>query len=280
MCRVLGITQTRTTAYNPKSDGMVERFNKTLVNMVAVLIDPKRMQKDWDECLPYATFAYRCTPHESTGESPNMMMLGREVSLPIDLLVECGDVEDGIGTDFAESLRQNMRRAHERARQCLGKSAQRQNKDYDRRASDHGLKEGHFMWLFNPAKKRYLTPKLQLRWEGPWLVIKQLSDVTFRIQLKKGGKCKVVHADRLKPYLGRERESWERKDEVMVVESGTPQSIDPLESPSVAEEFFVEETAPATVDSSGEVLEGTTPSIECPPRRYPVRDHRLPVRYR
>lgn len=280
MCRVLGITKTRTTAYNPKSDGMVERFNKTLVNMVAVLIDPKSMQKDWDECLPYATFAYRCTPHESTGESPNMMMLGREVSLPVDLLVECGDVEDGIGTDFAESLRQNMRRAHERARQCLGKSAQWQKKDYDRRASDHGLKEGHFVWLFNPAKKRHLTPKLQLRWEGPWLVIKQLSDVTFRIQLKKGGKCKVVHADRLKPYLGRERESWERKDEVMVVESGTPQSIDPLESPSVAEEFFVEETAPATVDSSGEVWEGTTPSIECPPRRYPGRDHRLPVRYR
>ncbi len=169
MCRVLGITKTRTTAYNPKSDGMVERFNKTLVNIVAVLIDPKRMQRDWDECLPYATFAYRCTPHESTGESPNMMMLGREVSIPVDLLVECCDVEDGIGTDFAESLRQNMRQAHERARHCLGKSTQRQKKDYDRRASDHGLKAGHTVWLFNPAEKRNFSPKLQLPWEGPWL---------------------------------------------------------------------------------------------------------------
>ena len=34
---------------------MVERFNKTLVNIVAVLIDAKRRQKDWDETLPYAT---------------------------------------------------------------------------------------------------------------------------------------------------------------------------------------------------------------------------------
>ena len=63
---------------------MVERFNKTLVNMVAVLIDPKRRKRDWDKFLPYATFAYRCTPQDSTGEFPNMMMLGREVSLPID----------------------------------------------------------------------------------------------------------------------------------------------------------------------------------------------------
>ena len=62
MCRALGISKTRTTAYNPKSDGMVERFNKTLINMVAVMIEPRRRQRDWDECLPYACFAYRCTP--------------------------------------------------------------------------------------------------------------------------------------------------------------------------------------------------------------------------
>ena len=67
MCRVLGITKTRTTAYNPKSDGMVEWFNKTLINMVAVMIEPKRKQRDWDECLPYACFAYRCTPRSPLG---------------------------------------------------------------------------------------------------------------------------------------------------------------------------------------------------------------------
>jgi transposase InsO family protein len=89
VCRLLGISKTRTTAYNPKSDGLVERFNKTLVNIVSVMIDPKRRQRAWDEFLPYATSAYRCTPQDPTGESPNMMMLGREVSLPIDLVTEC-----------------------------------------------------------------------------------------------------------------------------------------------------------------------------------------------
>ena len=34
MCQLLGIKKTRTTPYHPKSDGMVERFNKTLASML------------------------------------------------------------------------------------------------------------------------------------------------------------------------------------------------------------------------------------------------------
>ena len=31
--------------------------------------------------------AYRATMHESTGCSPNLLMLGREINLPIDLML-------------------------------------------------------------------------------------------------------------------------------------------------------------------------------------------------
>ena len=111
---------------------MIERFNKILVNIVAMLIDPKRRQKDWDEFLPYATFAYRGTPQDSTGESPNMMMLGREVTVPVDLVTGCVEVEEDTTLDFAEKLRSQMQSAHKRARDCLGKSARRQRRNYDR----------------------------------------------------------------------------------------------------------------------------------------------------
>ncbi|XP_038045162.1 uncharacterized protein LOC119719738 [Patiria miniata] len=214
MCQILGISKTRTTAYNPKSDGMVERFNKTLINIVAVLIDPMRRQKDWDEFLPYATFAYRCTPHESTGETPNMMILGREVTIPVDLVTGCPEIEEDTTVDFAERLRSNMQDAHKRARECLGKSARRQKKNYDRKASEHGLREGQLVWLHNPAKKRHMSPKLQLRWEGPWLILKKLLDVTVRIQPKQGGKPKVVHVDRLKPCVSPNKWEDQSRDEV------------------------------------------------------------------
>lgn len=85
MCHILGISKTRTTAYNPMSDGLIERFNKTLINIVSTMIDPHKNHRDGDRYLPFATSAYRCRAQESIGESPNMMMLGREVTLPVDL---------------------------------------------------------------------------------------------------------------------------------------------------------------------------------------------------
>ena len=209
VCSILGIAKTRTTAYNPKSDGLVERFNRTLMAMVSKMVDPSKGQRDWDKCLPFATSAYRSTPQETTGESPNMMMLGREVTLPVDLMtppMDVGRVEPV--SDFVGELRSRMQQAHDRARECLHKNSRRQKRNYDRRAKNPCLQEGAFVWMYNPAKRKGTCPKLQLRWEGPYMILKKLSDVVFRIQRRKGAKPRVVHADRLKPYQGEPLEQW------------------------------------------------------------------------
>jgi transposase InsO family protein len=85
MCQMLGTTKTR-TPYHPKSDGMVERFNRTLETMLSAYVSDNH--KDWDRQLPYVMMAYRATAHETTGFSPNMLMLGRETSTPLDLVYD------------------------------------------------------------------------------------------------------------------------------------------------------------------------------------------------
>ena len=50
--------------------------------------------------------------------------------------------------------------------------------------------------------------KLDCPWEGPYLVISVLSDVVYRIQKSRKAKPKVVHSNRLKPYLGPPLERW------------------------------------------------------------------------
>jgi transposase InsO family protein len=43
MCQMLGTTKTRTTPYHPKSDGMVERFNRTLETMLSAYVSDNKM---------------------------------------------------------------------------------------------------------------------------------------------------------------------------------------------------------------------------------------------
>ena len=68
-----------------------------------------------------------------------------------------------------------------------------------------------------------MSPKLDVRWEGPYLVVNQLSDVVFRIQ-RTGprGLQKVVHYDRLKPYEGKPLSSWLNKTQPRRVQEELP----------------------------------------------------------
>lgn len=50
MCKILGIDKTRTTLYRPKSDGMIERANRTIENMLSAFVSEN--QKDWDDLIP------------------------------------------------------------------------------------------------------------------------------------------------------------------------------------------------------------------------------------
>ena len=57
ICKIMGIKKTRTTPFHPQSDGMVERYNRTLENQLALFVNDN--QNDWDERLPLVLMAYR-----------------------------------------------------------------------------------------------------------------------------------------------------------------------------------------------------------------------------
>ncbi len=84
VCRLLQISKTRSTPFHPSANRLIERFNATLARMIRSFIDGN--QRDWDLYLPLLTAAYRSTIHPATGYTPNMMMFGRAVHLPVDLL--------------------------------------------------------------------------------------------------------------------------------------------------------------------------------------------------
>ena len=80
--RLMGLKKFNTTAYDPQGDGLVERFNRTLTDMLSKTVD--RSGKNWDECLPYVLFAFRTSMQESTQESPFHLLYGRDPCLPTE----------------------------------------------------------------------------------------------------------------------------------------------------------------------------------------------------
>lgn len=74
VCRLLGVKKTQTTPLHPQSDGLVERFNRTLATQLAILAD--RHQKDWDCHPPLVLWAYRTAVQESSQCTPAALMLG------------------------------------------------------------------------------------------------------------------------------------------------------------------------------------------------------------
>lgn len=75
VCSLLQIKKTRLTPYRPNSNGLFERFNQTLGEMIKSFIENN--VNEWDKYLCILMAEYRSTPHPSTGYSANMLMLGR-----------------------------------------------------------------------------------------------------------------------------------------------------------------------------------------------------------
>ena len=73
----------RTTAYHQQTDGLVERFNRTLIDMLTCYVVDEPEQ--WERFLPYVTFAYNTAVQSTLQECPFFLFFGRLPILPNDV---------------------------------------------------------------------------------------------------------------------------------------------------------------------------------------------------
>ena len=206
LCELLEIRKIRTSPGHPQGNGQTERFNRTLLTMIKSFLG---REEDWDLHLGCLTAAYRASPHESTGMTPNMLMFGHEVRLPVEVLVSTRQEEDATSYgDYVSALRSKLQRGHEIARKHLAASAIRQKEFYDSKGSFHSYTPGNLVWYAGELSQLHLTPKLRSPYEGPFLILKRVNDLNYVVQFNKNGVKKVVHHNKLKPYTGNKVLKW------------------------------------------------------------------------
>ncbi|CAG2249684.1 Retrovirus-related Pol polyprotein from transposon 17.6 [Mytilus edulis] len=209
VCQLLEIEKTRTAPYRPNSDGLVERMNRTLKQMLSIFVNENR--NDWDDHLPFLLMAYRATIHDSTGYSPFFMMFGRDMMCPIDVVT--GNSPDEINANcpvqYVEWLKCTLENTYSFATKYLSRAASRQKKNYDRGVKPRRLVEGDFVWRWYPP---FANVKFGLGWTGPYKIEKKISEVSYRIRKNPKSKTLVVHIDHLKPGSeGIPPEAWQHE---------------------------------------------------------------------
>ena len=257
---LLEIQRTRTCPYRPQSDGLVERFNRTLIDMLSKFCNENL--NDWDHHLPYLVSAYRATRNESTQCSPNLLMLGREVTFPVDLMYPLeNEQEYHCAVGYVEWVRQAMRENFERAREHLGRAAERQKRNYDERAQDRNYETGEWVLRFYPPNRRN---KLSPLYIGPYEIIGKPGLLTYTLRRPGESKTITVHVDHLKKYW---REEKQQPSQV---------SEESEDDPNLGDLFEEEPTQESPEEEEEDNLpEGNdTPVSELPSPSYPRRGQR------
>ena len=149
--------------------------------------------------------AYRSAVHPATGYSPNMMMFGREVNIPSDILYPFPRPEEPENIhEYVHDLRDKMEECYHIVRKNLKSAAERQKQDYDSRMVEYNYKKGDVVY-----KREGFGRKLDTKYKEPYIILKCHSPSVYEILGKK--KKLVIHHDRLKKYETDRLPAWVKK---------------------------------------------------------------------
>ena len=192
MCALWGITKSRTTPYHPQSNGVVERGNRDLGDMLRSLL-LNRAEDDWDLLLPYIMRSIRASPHQTTSETPNYMMLGREVRLPEHLLYGPAAEEVYSREKYAVEVQKRLNTAHEllRKQQLDIRTEDRQERPL--------FQVGQLVWLKTKRFSNLKSHKLQPKHSGPYTIVEVAKNHTYLIE--QHGRLSREAESRLKAYV-------------------------------------------------------------------------------
>ena len=124
VCRIFGIEKTRTSPYHPQGNGMVERHNRVVADVISNYC--ANNPSSWDQIIPYPNFVHNTTVHKTTGQTPFSLVFGQECKYPIDLLFPKAPGHEIANYEFTRWLNEKFREAHMNAWEKLDYRQERQ----------------------------------------------------------------------------------------------------------------------------------------------------------
>ena len=175
---LLGSKRSRTTAYHPQTNGMVERFHHQLKAALKTQTNPDA----WMDSLPLILLGIRTALKQDISSTAAEMVYGTTLRLPGEFFISSPSISLSDPSDFVSKLRSHF----QTVRPISPRPTQRTSHIPDE------LSTATHVFIRQDGVRKPLQPP----YDGPFPVISR-TDKHFTISLK--GRNDTVSIDRLKP---------------------------------------------------------------------------------
>lgn len=170
-----------------QANGLDERFNQTLQNMLVKFVDEKK--ECWEDFLSTCVYAYNTSKHESSKHCPFTVMFGRQAILPVE--VSSPKKKDVLVSPTGQESKDRIiddnltyrRKMAEKVKENIIAAQERQKKAYDKKHHDPEIfKVGALVLRKDMKRKKRAGGKLDFKWLGPYTVVKSMGRGLYQIQ--------------------------------------------------------------------------------------------------
>ena len=179
---------------------------------------------NWDSLLAPVLFAYRTTPHSSTGLTPFYLLYGRNPQLPTSLDFSIPVMKYPlVESEYAKELAKELKQVRALAQKNIQTKQSEQKRYYDRRSKIKDLKIGDIVMLKTQSRFR-----LDCSFKGPFVVqsvtstnaVIRAKDIEDAEEINVFRQRLSICSDEMKhstPWIGhgnwlrKRRQIWKRK---------------------------------------------------------------------
>ena len=205
--KTLGIELSFITTGHHQSNGLVERWNRTLMEVLRKVVDGQ--VGVWDQRLPLVCEAYRATVHTATGDTPFRLNMGRDLELPEEPQIQLRAQALGIA-EYIDDLRRRLQHVWAECKDEVKQHQASYKRQYDKTVNKHvfAIAAGDKVFILAKSiRDKGFHPKFKPLYDILYRVIRvEGYNLTLRVLNARPGKEILIHRDLCKLFQGTEED--------------------------------------------------------------------------